>query len=235
MRVAFRLLARSPIFSLVAILSLAIGIGANAAIFTLINALVLRDLPVPEPDRLFIVNVVLSEVGERFSYPAFTQSRDQLAGRAELCAMSTIVRMQLVPRAASETPAAESGWVQLVSGEWFDVLRQRPELDRLLTPDDNRHLGAHPVAVISDGYWSRRYGRSASALGSEITVNNVAFTIVGVTSPTFFGTNEQQQHQRRGLHVASGRADERAGGGGHARLLPHARHPPGEGPRLRCA
>src|SRR5689334_17494608 len=91
MRIAFRLLARSPIFSLVAILSLAIGIGANTAIFTLINALVLRDLPVPEPDRLFIANVVPSDVGERFSYPAFTQSRDQLAGRAELCAMSTIV------------------------------------------------------------------------------------------------------------------------------------------------
>jgi predicted permease len=189
LRVGFRLLARSPVFSLVAILSLAIGIGANTAIFTLINALVLRELPVPEPGQLFNAAVVPSEVGERFSYPAFSQARDQLAGRAELCAMSTIVRMQLVPRAASQTPEAESGWVQLVSGEWFDVLRQRPQLGRLLTPDDNRHLGAHPVAVISDGYWSRRYGRSPAALGTEVTVNNVAFTIVGVTAPTFFGLN----------------------------------------------
>jgi len=188
-RVGVRLLVRSPIFSLVAILSLAIGIGANTAIFTLINALVLRDLPVPEPGRLFIVNVVPSEVGERFSFPAFTQARDQLAGRAELCAMATTIRMQLVPRAASQTPAAESGWVQLVSGEWFDVLRQRPQLGRLFTADDNRHLGGHPVAVISDGYWSRRYGRSPNAIGSEVTVNSVAFTIVGVTAPGFFGTN----------------------------------------------
>src|SRR5215468_5812756 len=109
-RVGLRQLVRSPIFSLVAILSLAIGIGANTAIFTLINALVLRDLPVPAPDRLFIATVVPSDVGQLFSYPGVSQARDQLAGRAEICAMSTIVRMQLVPHAKGETPAAESGY-----------------------------------------------------------------------------------------------------------------------------
>jgi predicted permease len=191
-RVGLRLLARSPIFSLVAILSLAIGIGANTAIFTLINAIVLRDLPVPEPDRLFIANMVPSDVGERFSYPAFQQARDQLAGRAELCAMSIVARMQIVPRAASQTPAAETGAVQLVSGEWFDVLRQRPQMGRLLTPDDNRTLGVHPVAVLSDAFWTQRYGRSPLALGSELTINNTAFTIVGIAAPTFFGTTAGQ-------------------------------------------
>jgi predicted permease len=194
LRVGARLLVRSPIFSLVAILSLAIGIGANTTIFTLINSLVLRELPVPEASRLFNASVLPSDVRERFSFPAFEQARNQLAGRAELCAMSTITRMQLVPRGAGEAPAAESGWVQLVSGEWFDVLRQRPQIGRLFTPDDNRHLGGHPVAVISDGYWTRRYGRSPATLGSELTVNNVAFTIVGVTSPAFFGTTVATQY-----------------------------------------
>jgi predicted permease len=192
-RVGLRLLARSPIFSLVAILSLAIGIGANTAIFTLINALVLRDLPVPEPGRLFIASVLPGDGESRLSYPTFEQARDQLAGRAEMSAMSSIIRMQLVPRGASQTPAAETGWVQLVSGEWFDVLRQHPQIGRLLAPDDNRHLGAHPVAVISDGYWGRRYGRAPTVLGSELTVNNVAFTIVGVTAPPFFGMSVASQ------------------------------------------
>jgi predicted permease len=195
LRVGGRLLLRSPIFSLVAILSLAIGIGANTAIFTLINALVLRELPVPEASRLFNASVVLpSEVRERFSFPAFEQARDQLAGRAELCAMSSITRMQLVPRSAGETPAPETGWGQLVSGEWFDVLRVRPQIGRVFTPADNRRLGDHPVAVISDSYWTRRYGRSPAAVGSELTVNNVAFTIIGITPPGFFGTSVATQY-----------------------------------------
>jgi predicted permease len=193
LRVGLRLLARSPIFSLVAILSLAIGIGANSAIFTLINALVLRDLPVPDPTQLFIAKVLPGDRDDRFSFPSFEQGRDQLAGRAELSAMSSIIRMQLVPRAASDTPTAETGWVQLVSGEWFGVLRQQAQLGRLLTADDNRHLGGHPVAVISDGYWSRRYGRAPTALGTELTVNNVAFTIVGVSAATFSGTSVATQ------------------------------------------
>ncbi len=191
-RVGLRLLLRSPIFSLVAILSLAIGIGANTAIFTLINAVILRDLPVPDPGQLFIPKMATVDSGERFSYPAFEQAREQLAGRVELCAMSSTVRMQLVPRAASQTPTPETGQVQLVSGEWFDVLRQRPQFGRLLTPDDNRTLGVHPVAVISDGFWTRRYGRAPVALGSEITINNAAFTIVGITSPKFSGTSPGQ-------------------------------------------
>jgi hypothetical protein len=247
LRVGLRLLLRSPIFSTVAILSLAIGIGANTAIFTLVNALILRELPVQNPEQLFVAQILPTEYdrGNRFSYPAFQQVRDQLTGRAELCVMTASSRMQLVPRVASTTPEAETGFIQLVSGEWFDVMRQRPQLGRLLTPDDNRTLGAHPVAVLSDAYWTRRYGRSPAALGSELTINNMGFTIVGIAAPRFFGVNvtqtpdacralcqQREHHQYRrpeALANGAGRAlaeHDRAPACRHGRAADRAGHHP---------
>ncbi len=187
-RFGLRILRRSPIFTIVAVASLGLGIGGSAAVFTLINAIVLRTLPIEEPDRLFTVERLRAdEVIPRFSWPAVEHFRDEMKGRAELAAASPITTMQ-VDAGGPAGRGAERGSVQLVSGEYFEVLRQRPRLGRLLTPADNRSLGGHPVAVISYGYWQRQFGGAPDVVGRQISFNGAPFTIVGVTAPEFFGT-----------------------------------------------
>src|SRR5688572_20871075 len=190
LRFGARLLVRGPVFSIVAILSLALGIGATSAIFSLINAIVLRELPVENAHELYLAqNVRRDEVNTRFSWPAFEASRDMVAGRAEMAAVSSVRSMQLAPTTAgSATPQPESGRVQLVSGEYFGLLRQRPQAGRLLERTDNQIVGQHPVAVISDAYWTRKFGRATDVVGRGLTGNGALFTIVGVTQRGFFGT-----------------------------------------------
>ena len=188
LQIGARLLLRSPLFAAAAVLSLALGIGANTAIATLIDAVLLRDLPVPEPGQLHTAEVVRPD-GEspRFSYPLVAGVREQLAGRAELCAVTRPSRFQLKVPGDDGPPAGEAGRGQLVSGECFAVLRQQPQLGRLLGPADDKNVDGHPVAVISDAYWSRAFARSADVLGSELVVNGASFTIVGVAQPGFMG------------------------------------------------
>ena len=180
------MLARSPLFSLVAISSLAIGIGGAAAVFTVLNAVVLRDLPVPNPQQLMVAEKVRrSDRSPRFSWPQFEDARKDVQGKAELTAFVYPTNMNV--RAGSGTGPTERAFVQLVSGEFFDVLRQRPQVGRLLASSDNVTLGAHPVVVISDAYWNRQYRRAPDAVGRTLTINGSVFTIVGVTEPRFFG------------------------------------------------
>jgi predicted permease len=189
LRFGLRLLRRSPVFTTVAVSSLALGIGGAAAVFSLLNAIVLRSLPVAEPDRLFVAERHRpDEMSPRFSWPAAGRLRDDLAGRAELAAASSVATMQLRPAHASATAAAERGSVQLVSGEYFDVLGQRPQAGRLLTRDDNGVLDGHPVAVVSHGYWQRSLGGASDAVGQTLAINGTAFTIVGIAPPEFSGT-----------------------------------------------
>ena len=96
--------------------------------------------------------------------------------------------MQLKAARASAASAPERGSVQLVSGEYFSVLGQQPTVGRLLTPDDNRQIDAHPVVVVSHGYWHRSLGGSPEVIGKTLDLNGATFTIVGVTAPDFFGT-----------------------------------------------
>jgi predicted permease len=189
-RFGVRLLSRSPVFSIVAVLSLAIGIGFNSAIFTLVNAIILRALPVPEPQQLVVATVHTPDgtSNTRFGYPAFLEARDTLKGQVALAAATNPQNgLIAMPRSASGAEP-QQGTYQLVSGEYFDLLKQTPQIGRLLGPPDNLTLGAHPVAVISDAFWSQRFGRSPSAIGSEVLVNNASLTIIGVTTPRFFGT-----------------------------------------------
>ena len=186
LRYALRMLARNPLFSLVAISSLAIGIGGAAAVFTVLNAVVLRDLPVPNPQQLMVAEKVRrSDRSPRFSWPQFVDARTDLQGKAELTAFVYPTSMNV--RAGRGSGPSERALVQLVSGEFFDVLRQRPQVGRLLAPSDNVTLGAHPVIVISDTYWNRQYRRAPDAVGRTMTLNGNTFTIVGVTEPQFFG------------------------------------------------
>jgi predicted permease len=183
-RYGARMLRSNPGFTIVVVLSLAVGIGANSALFSVANALLFRALPVPQPEQLHMVRFQSRlPVAPRFSYPLFEQLRAGFSAPDGLAAMSRVARMRT--RIASGEPEASN--VQLVSGELFGVLQLRPQLGRLLSPDDNRTMGAHPVAVISDQYWRRRFAAAPDVLGRELTLNNAAFTIVGVAPPGFTG------------------------------------------------
>lgn len=187
-RFGARLLRRNPGFTAVAVLSLGLGIGGATAVFTLVNAIVLRTLPVPDPQQLFQAQSSSGrDHGDLFAATLFEHARDALASRGagELFAATSVAGMQLQPDADA---IAERGNVQLVSGEYFGGLRQQPQLGRLLAPSDNRTLGAHPVAVISDGYWRRRLNGGREAIGRSLMINGTPFTIVGVAQPKFFGT-----------------------------------------------
>ena len=189
LRYGARLLRRSAGFTFTAVFSLGLGIGGATAVFSLVNAIVLRTLPVPDPQELFMAEVQSPshDHGELLSGPTFEHVRDELASRkvGEVFAATGAVGMQLQPEGES-TPGR--GSVQLVSGEYFNALRQQPQVGRLLNPSDNRIVGAHPVAVISDGYWRHRLNGLPEAVGRQLLINGNSFTIVGVTRPRFFGT-----------------------------------------------
>jgi predicted permease len=183
LRYALRALRRAPVFTASAVLTLAIGIGANTAVFSIIDALILRSLPVVRPDELFGINRVgLGDDSFLFSFSAFERLRHVAPDTTAMAAMSSTARMY-----AMIGDAPEASIVQLVSGQWFGVLGARPAAGRLLDPNDNRTVGGHPVAVISHNYWVRRFGRSPSVVGSTLRINGVALTVVGVAPPRFFG------------------------------------------------
>jgi predicted permease len=183
-RYGARMLRANPGFTLVVVLSLAAGIGANAAIFSVANALLFRTLPVAQPEQLHTVRYQSRlPVAQRASYPFFEQLRAGFPDPGGLAAMSRVAAMR-TELSASEP---ESARVQLVSGEYFGVLKVMPQIGRLLSADDNRTLGGHPVAVVSDTYWRRRLGGDAGALGREIAFNGTRFTVIGVAPPGFSG------------------------------------------------
>lgn len=189
LRYGARLLWRSPGFASVAVLSLGLGIGGATAVFSLVNAIVLRTLPVPNAQQLFQARTETPgrDYGQLFSAPTFEHARDELAARGagELFAATSVAGMQLQPDGES---IGSRGNVQLVSGEYFKGLRQQPQLGRLLESSDNRTVGAHPLTVISDGYWRHHFGAAPDAVGRPITINGTSFTVIGVTRPGFFGT-----------------------------------------------
>ena len=163
LRFGARLLRRSAGFTLTAVLSLGLGIGGATAVFSLVNAIVLRTLPVPEPQQLFQAKSMAPgrDYGDLFSGPMFEHARDELSAGAagELFAATSVAGMQL--QSDSEAIGAR-GNVQLVSGEYFTVLRQEAQQGRLLAPVDNVAVGGNPVVVISDSFWRRHFGAARS-------------------------------------------------------------------------
>ena len=181
LRYAARGLRRSPGFALTAILSLALGIGANTAIFGLLDALLWRWLPVHDPQH--IVRLTITQNGrvvDSFSYPVVRVLSGQKQIFAQLAGFSE-ASFNTGPRDAVErTPGA---WV---SGEFYEALGLRPALGRLLAPADD-HPGAAPVAVITDDYWQRKYNRDPNVIGRPILIEGVPVAIVGVSPPGFTG------------------------------------------------
>jgi len=179
MRYALRVLKRSPAFAAVAVLSLALGIGANAAIFSVINAALLRPLPVRQPQSLIRVIRWHDDRPGSISYPLFARLRDRLTSISGSLAVMTAEE----PIAIDGNEDMESA--ELVSGGYFGVLGVRAAAGRLLDAADDADAPAAPAAVISDAYWQRQFGRSASAIGKSFTILGRPFTIVGVAPPAF--------------------------------------------------
>jgi predicted permease len=185
LRYAARGLWNNPGFAVVVVLSLGIGIGANTALFSVLNAVLLRPLPVDHPEQLFALSNPLSRspVKDRFSYPLFEWMRN-VAGANGIAAMSRLADMRVLVDGDRE-PEPRS--VQLVSGEFFGLAGLSPALGRMIGPEDNRTSSGQPVAVISHDLWQRRFGGSAGILGRGLAVNGSHFTIVGVAPAGFTG------------------------------------------------
>ena len=177
-RYAARMLRNSPAFAVVAIVSLALGIGANTAIFTLINAVILRSLPVTHPEQL--VRVVMGKDQGTFTNPIWEQIRDQQTVFTGAFAFSG-QRFNL----AASGPV-RNAFGSLVSGDYFQTLGVQPELGRLLTKADDQR-GCPPIAVLSYGFWKTEYGGDPRVIGKTISLETHPFTIVGVAQPGFVG------------------------------------------------
>jgi putative ABC transport system permease protein len=182
LRYAWRTMRRSPGFTVTAVMTLALGIGANTAIFSLIDAFLLRLLPVRHPEQLAIVQRALPMGGihDSFSYPAFEQFRDRNRSFSGMFAWdgSTVIL------SIDGQPEVVSG--DFVSGSYFDVLGVKAIVGRTFTAADDRP-GNPPVAVISYSYWSRRFGGDTSVVGKTVSLGGAPFAIIGVTSQHFFG------------------------------------------------
>jgi predicted permease len=186
LRYAARTLARNPGFACVAILTLALGIGANTALFSVMDALMLRDLPVDQPDGLVLL--AADEGGASpdffFSHPLYARLRDQADRFSGLAALMGTTRRQM--RVAGAAVDADSVKVEGVSGNYFHVLGVGSALGRTLDKADDLP-DAQPVAVLSYGFWSRRFGRDPGVIGRTIALDDVQVAIVGVSRPGFSG------------------------------------------------
>src|SRR5690349_13734532 len=182
-RYALRMLAKNPGFACVVVFTLALGIGANAAMFSLTDKVLLQTLPVVHPEQLAVLSSGDSNLGTSYSYPMYQNLRDKNDVFSGVIARGSV---QMNVSYGDQTDRVRG---ELVSGNFFDVLGVRPWTGRLLTQDDDRNPGAHPVAVLSYDFWSRRFGKDPNLIGKTILVNEYPLTVVGVTPPGFYGVN----------------------------------------------
>ena len=188
-----RSMLRTPAIALVALISLALGIGANTAIFSFIDAVMLRSLPVREPQQLVklgnggavgITNSFAST--QLYSYPFYRQFQQKNAVFSETAAYYSMINQ--VHGFVDERKDPELINVQTVSGTYFQTLGVTSQLGRVLDENDDSSEGDHPVVVISDGFWKRGFGADPSILGHKLKLGKTLFEIVGVAPPEFFGT-----------------------------------------------
>ena len=190
-----RAMFRSPGVTVIAVLSLALGIGANTAIFSLLDAVMLRSLPVQEPNRLVLfgndrwvgsTDSLPNRSWDLFSYPFYreiSQKNDVFAG------VTAISSIEFSSHGSVANGGLELISGDLVSGSFFSVLGVRPFLGRALNEADDRTPGAGPVAVASYSWWKQRFGGDPSILGRTVNVEKHNYTIVGVAAPNFFGAS----------------------------------------------
>ena len=196
-RLAIRSLGRSPLFATVAILSLALGIGANTAIFTLIDQIVLRKLPVTAPEQLVMLYQQGahngSNMGTRMhSYPMYQDFQKRAEPLAELLCR------RLVAASVSVDNQTERLEAEIVSGNYFTMLGVKPALGRLFnSQEDDQVYQGHPVVVLSYTYWNNRFARDPGVVGKKILVNDYPMTIIGVSAAGFAGIDPARSPQIR--------------------------------------
>jgi putative ABC transport system permease protein len=181
-----RLFAKSPGFSLIAVVSIAIGVGANTAMFSIADGLVLRPLPLPDPRDVVVVTAITptGEAGDNgLSYPDYADLRDRARSFEGLTAWRGL--MASFTRHRDE--AAQSKFGLAVSANFFDVLRVRPALGRAFLPDEDRVSGRDPVVVLSHETWTEQFGADQDIVGREVRLTGQSFTVIGVAPEEFTG------------------------------------------------
>jgi predicted permease len=184
LRYGARMLAKKPAFTLVAITTLALGIGANTAIFSLVNAVLLRPLPVEGPEQLVTIYTTMRGGSQDsiFSYLNYKDVRD----RNDV--LDGALAYRFAPMSISHQGNNERIWGYLVSGNYFDVLGVGAMIGRTFSPDEDRTPNSHAVAVMSHGCWQRRFASDPEIAGKTLLINGRSFTIIGVTPKDFVGT-----------------------------------------------
>jgi predicted permease len=197
LKFALRNLRRSPLFTVVAVASLALGIGANTAIFTLVDQLLLRLLPVKDPQQLVMISSTGPHMGSNrgdraSSYPMYQDfQRQATAFSYVFCRFNT-------PLSVSFGGQTERVNGELVSGNYFEALGVKPALGRVFSPgQDDRTYKGHPDAVLSYQYWVTRFASDPSVVGQKVVINNYPMTIVGVSAPGFAGLDPVNSPQIR--------------------------------------
>ncbi|HET6975481.1 MAG TPA: ABC transporter permease [Pyrinomonadaceae bacterium] len=183
-RYGVRMLVKNPGVTLVAIITLALGIGANTAIFSGVSAFLMRPLSVPNPNNLVRPMEIAEDRGvtDEFSYPDFVDYRDQSTSFTGLAAEDML---QAAIDAENQNDVI---WGQVVSANYFDVLEVKPILGRTFLPDEDKNVGANAVVVLSQSYWQRRLASDPNIVGKTVRLNNRAFQVIGVTPEYFVGT-----------------------------------------------
>ena len=188
LRYAARLLLKTPAFTVVAVATLALGIGANTAIFSVVNAALINPLPFPESDRLVVVSkTVQRDTVERrpFSYPDYRDVRDRSQSFDGMAAWSG----ETFTLSAPDAPARQVEG-EVASAGYFDLLGATPVAGRVFTKTEDEERDAHPVAVVSYPFWQREFGGAPSAVGRTITLNDRPFTVIGVLPQGFKGLDD---------------------------------------------
>src|SRR5579872_4920461 len=186
LRYALRMSLKSPVFTAIAVLSLAFGIGANTAIFSLADQLLIRLLPVKNPQQLILLSMKGMHYGSNWggnaiSYPMYSDFRDNnRVFNGMFCRFPTYLSLSF--GAQTERVAGE-----LVSGTYFPVLGVGAALGRTITPDDDRVPGGHPLAMLSYAYWKSRFASDRGIVGKTVAINGHNMTIIGVAQPGFDG------------------------------------------------
>ena len=188
LRFSVRTLVKSPAFTLVAVASLALGIGANTTIFSLVNAMFLNPLPVEKSSELvavYTVDETNAALGlTQLSYPNYEDYRDQ-----NEVFDGTFAWGFPFPTSMLEAEEPEQVFVETVTGSYFGVLGVEPALGRFILPEEDRAEGANPVVVLSHKVWTRRFGRDTAILNRQLILNGTIFDVIGVAPQGFQGVN----------------------------------------------
>jgi len=184
LRYGVRTLGKNLGVTIVAVITLALGIGANTAIFSGVSAFVFRPLPVPHPEQLVRPMELTEDRGlaDEFSYPDFVEYRNQES------VFSGMFAENMVQAAIGTETENDVIWGQVVSGNYFDVLQVTPMMGRAFLPEEDSAPGSHPVVVVSHSLWQRRLGADSHIVGKTVELNGKPYNVIGVAPPTFKGS-----------------------------------------------